>query len=393
MVYVATLLATLLLSAIFTPGSIFLARKWGVLDQPGERRVHHQAIPRLGGMAIFAAFWIVAFWQLGLTPMLQGLFWGSLMIFAVGIADDIWSIRPLVKLGFQVLAACIPLFFGLSLSQVTLPVVGTLELGVWGALFIVLWIIGVVNTVNISDGLDGLAAGICIIASLILAWSAYRIEQEPAVIILITLAGAALGFLFYNFHPAKVFMGDGGSMFLGYILGTVSIWGLLKTATVLGLIFPLLVLGVPIADIAFAVIRRRWKKRSIIQADRGHLHHRLLDIGFNQRQAVVTLYFISLCFGLAAICCTYELWLLAAALLILDAVLVLQIMFRRMPFTGRSPFNDPSRRNTDLPSRRNTDRPAGTPAASDGSPDSVPGGDSQEDEKDLSQESLKRAEE
>jgi UDP-GlcNAc:undecaprenyl-phosphate GlcNAc-1-phosphate transferase len=189
--------------------------------------------------------------------------------------------------------------------------------------------VGLVNTVNISDGLDGLAAGICFIAALILCWSALRIEQFTPAYLLLALAGVALGFLFYNFHPAKIFMGDSGSMFLGYILGAVSIWGLLKTATILGLVFPLLVLGMPLTDVLFAIIRRSWKGLSIARADRGHLHHRLLDAGLTQRQAVLILYAMSLCFGLAAILSVYGHWLIALVLILLNIGLILRIMFRR----------------------------------------------------------------
>ncbi|MCL1790065.1 MAG: undecaprenyl/decaprenyl-phosphate alpha-N-acetylglucosaminyl 1-phosphate transferase [Peptococcaceae bacterium] len=343
-VYIIPFIIALLCSCMVTPVSIWLARKWGVLDEPGDRRVHVKAVPRLGGVAIYASFWAVMFlvWELGLLPdtlpnmawppqMIWGLFWGSSLIFLVGLVDDIWDIHPLIKLVLQTVAACVPLFFGLELSSVTLPFLGEVVLGNWGSILAVVWIVLIVNTVNITDGLDGLASGICIIASVILAWSALTIEQNIAAQALIVLAAAALGFLFFNYHPAKVFMGDSGSMFLGYILGAMSILGTLKTPVVLGLVFPLLVLGVPFVDILFAVVRRKWQGTPIMKADRGHLHHRLMDSGLSHAQAVWTMYLISLGFGMMAICLNYGMWWVAVVLLVLNSFVIVRIMLRQFP--------------------------------------------------------------
>ncbi|MCL1918459.1 MAG: undecaprenyl/decaprenyl-phosphate alpha-N-acetylglucosaminyl 1-phosphate transferase [Peptococcaceae bacterium] len=353
MAYIIPCGLAFLLSVAMTPLAIRLAKKWGVLDEPGERRVHRRAVPRLGGIALFASFWIgvLIMWQIDLLPdlsegvewtrMIWGLFWGSSLIFVLGLIDDIWGVHPVPKLITQIVAACIPLQFGLSLTFVTLPVLGRVELGIWGSVLAVVWIVGIVNTVNVTDGLDGLASGICIIASLTLAWSAFLIGQGIATQMMMILAAAALGFLFFNYHPAKIFMGDSGSTFLGYVLGTVSIGATLKTPTVLGLVFPLLVLGVPFLDILFAVIRRSWKGRSIMKADRGHLHHRLLDSGLTHSQAVWTLYLISLCFGVMAICSVSDvwyLWVLAAILFVLAVVLVVLIMFRKFSLVRKLAF-------------------------------------------------------
>lgn len=327
--YLITFVLAAVFALLFTPLAIKLAPKWGILDYPGERRVHTIPIPRLGGAAIYLSFWLAVFLTTDLDKMIGGIFLGSTIIFIVGVIDDIKGVRPLYKLLWQLLAAIILIFFGLAVEQVTLPLLGTIQLGVLGYAFAVLWIVGLVNTVNISDGLDGLAAGICFIAALILFWSANKIEQVPAAYLMLALAGVALGFLFYNFHPAKIFMGDSGSMFLGYIIGAVSIWALLKTAAILGAVFPLLVLGMPLTDLAFAIIRRRWKGRPIARADKGHLHHRLLDAGLTQSQAVITLYAISGCFGLAAILSVYGNWYIALILVLLNVGLILRIMFRR----------------------------------------------------------------
>lgn len=329
--YIITFFVAAILALALTPLAISLAKRWGVIDYPEDRRVHTVPIPRLGGAAIYLSFWLAVFININVDKMLIGIFIGSTVIFIVGIYDDIKGMRALHKLFWQIFAAIIPLFFGLGLyvNEMTLPLLGTISLGVFAYLFVVLWIVGLVNTVNISDGLDGLASGICFIAALILFWAAHRIEQFPAAFLMLALAGAALGFLFYNFHPAKIFMGDSGSMFLGYIIGAASLWGLLKTAAVLGLVFPLIVLGMPLMDMAFAIVRRKWKGKSVARADKGHLHHRLLDSGLNQREAVIVLYLISLCFGLAAIFFIYGSWYVAIVLTVINFVLILRIMFRK----------------------------------------------------------------
>lgn len=341
------LLATAMALAL-TPVAISLAGRWGVMDYPGDRRVHTVPIPRLGGVAIYLSFWLAVFLTISVEKMIIGIFIGSTVIFAIGIIDDVKGIRPLYKFLWQLLAAVILLFFGLSVDSMTLPILGSINLGIFGYLFAVLWIVGLVNTVNISDGLDGLAAGICFIAALILFWAAHRIEQFPVALLMLALAGAALGFLFYNYHPAKIFMGDSGSMFLGYILGAASLWGLLKTATILGLVFPLIVLGMPLVDMLFAIVRRRWKGRSVVRADKGHLHHRLLDAGLNQREAVFVLYLISVCFGSIAIFAIYGNWYLAIILTVINLILILRIMFRRFSLekiNGRKQLNVKDRGN------------------------------------------------
>ncbi|MFZ3373782.1 MAG: MraY family glycosyltransferase [Desulfitobacteriaceae bacterium] len=327
----------LIVAIMATPVSIVLAKRWGAIDYPSGRRIHLHPIPRLGGLAIYAAFWLaviftVVIFNLKWDMQYWGLLLGSTVILLVGIWDDIKGFRPLIKLFWQLLAAVILVFFGFSLS---FPFLETIPLGdvggaVVGAILAVFWVVGLVNTVNISDGLDGLAAGICFLAALLLFWSAHRIGQFPAAYLTLALAGATLGFLFYNFHPAQVFMGDSGSMFLGYVIGGISIMGLLKTATVLGLVFPLLVLGMPLTDLVFAIIRRKWRGNSIAKADKGHLHHRLLDAGFSQRQAVLLLYALSACFGIAAVLLAQGYWLEGLALFLVEIVFILIIFLRQM---------------------------------------------------------------
>lgn len=335
MSYALTFIIALIIAVLFTPLSMKLGHRWGAIAYPGGRHVHKHPIPRLGGIAIYAAFWIAVLFTRNWDTQIWGLFVGSTLIMIVGVWDDIRELRPIIKLGWQIAAAVVLIFFGFSMNQLSLPIVGielnfrNLGLGWLGLLLAVFWIVGLVNTVNISDGLDGLAAGICFEAALLLFWSATRINQVSGAHLTLALAGAALGFLFFNFHPARVFMGDSGSMFLGYIIGGISIMGLLKTATILGLVFPLLVLGMPLTDLTFAIIRRKLRGHSIAEADRGHLHHRLLDAGLSQRQAVILLYGMSACFGIAAVLGALGSWIWAATLLVADLALLVTILLRR----------------------------------------------------------------
>jgi len=345
MSYALTFFMALVIAAIATPVSMKLAGRWGAIAYPGGRHVHSRPIPRLGGLALYAAFWIAALVihvsdksnSMDISSIMQiwGLFIGSTIIVVIGIWDDIRGMRPLVKFFWQIAAAAVLIFFDFSMNVISLPFINhlvdfeALGLSAIGILLMIFWVVGLVNTVNISDGLDGLAAGICFMVALLLFWSANRIGQLPAAYLTLALAGALLGFLFFNFPPARVFMGDSGSMFLGYIIGGISIMGLLKTATILGLVFPLLVLGMPVTDLTFAIIRRKLRGQSMATADRGHLHHRLLDAGLTQRAAVLSMYGISACFGVAAVLGAKGQWILAVAILLVVFALLIIILMRR----------------------------------------------------------------
>jgi len=343
MTYAFTFLVALIIAAIATPVSMKLAVKWGAIDYPGGRHIHTRQIPCLGGLAIYAAFWssalIMQVWNksMDVVSVMQiwGLFLGSTLILLVGMWDDIRGMRPIVKLFWQITAAAVLIGFGFSMNSISLPFMDqpikfqTYGLGAIGVLLMLFWVVGLVNTVNVSDGLDGLAAGICFIVAILLFWSANRIGQFPAANLTLALAGALLGFLFFNFPPARVFMGDSGSMFLGYIIGGISIMGLLKTPTILGLVFPLLILGLPVTDLTFAIIRRKLRGQSVATADRGHLHHRLLDAGFSQRAAVLSMYGISAFFGVAAVLGAMEQWIWALFILVVVFALLIVILMRR----------------------------------------------------------------
>lgn len=333
--YGLTFLMALVIAVIATPVSMRLAKYLGAIAYPGGRHIHRRPIPRLGGLAIYAAFWLAAFYTQVWDENIWGLFIGSSIIVAVGIWDDIREIRPLYKLYWQITAAAVLLFFDFSMNSISLPFLqepldfDKLGLSVVGLALMIFWVVGLVNTVNVSDGLDGLAGGICFIVAILLFWSADRIQSFPAANLTLALAGALLGFLFFNFPPARVFMGDSGSMFLGYIIGGISIMGLLKTATILGLVFPLLILGMPVTDLTFAIIRRKLRGQSIAMADRGHLHHRLLDAGFTQRHAVFLMYGISACFGMAAVLGAKGQWIGAIIVLLVVFALLVTILMRR----------------------------------------------------------------
>ncbi|KXZ40532.1 UDP-GlcNAc:undecaprenyl-phosphate GlcNAc-1-phosphate transferase [Alkalithermobacter thermoalcaliphilus JW-YL-7 = DSM 7308] len=285
------------ISYFFTPLAIKLAHKLGAIDVPKDnRRVHKTPIPRLGGISIFLGFLSAYFYIGSFNSKILGMFLGSMLIVLLGVIDDIKEINPKAKLTGQILAALIAIFSGIRISWVTNPFgieSNLIALGVLSIPITIIWIVGITNTVNLIDGLDGLAAGVSAIASITLAFIAYVNNQEISAILLMGLTGAALGFLPYNFNPAKIFMGDTGSLFLGYILSVIAIDAVIKSATALAVIIPVLALGLPIFDTTFAIVRRLLNGKPIMQADKGHLHHRLLSKGLSQRQTVLILYCIS----------------------------------------------------------------------------------------------------
>ncbi|WHH57575.1 MraY family glycosyltransferase [Petroclostridium sp. X23] len=293
-----------------TPLAKSIAYKVGAIDVPKDaRRVHKQPIPRLGGLAIFYGFIISVIAFVKIDESVRGILLGALVIVLLGIIDDVKQLRASIKLVVQIAAALIVVFHGVRIEGITNPNIfsstETIQLGIWSIPVTVMWIIGVTNAVNLIDGLDGLAAGISSIASICLLFISL-LTGDLTYIAMMTaaLAGACLGFLPYNFNPAKIFMGDTGATFLGFILATVSIQGLLKFYAVISFAVPLLILGLPIFDTGYAILRRLINGKSIMEADRGHLHHRLIDMGFSQRQTVIILYTISGILGLSAVVLT-----------------------------------------------------------------------------------------
>lgn len=301
--YIYGFLMALVIAYLITPSIMKLCWKIGAIDVPRDsRRVHKKPMPRLGGLAIYIAFIVAGFITLPLNlPLIQGLLIGGTVIIIVGIVDDIYNLPAKVKLVGQILAASVLVMFGLKVEWVTNPLGGMLYLGKFSIPITIFWVVGITNTLNFIDGLDGLAAGIAAIAAFTMMLINSSLGQLNGALIMALLSGAAIGFLPYNFNPAKVFMGDTGAMFLGFILSAVAIDGAVKSATAIALIVPILALGLPIFDTAFAIFRRFINGKPIMQADKGHVHHRLLAIGLTQKQAVLYMYFISLSLGVCSV--------------------------------------------------------------------------------------------
>lgn len=300
--YFVPFLIALIVAYVLTPGVKKLAIKVGAVDKPNARKVHTHVIPRLGGLAIYIGFMAAMLFCLPVRHELLGLLVGCTAIVALGIWDDICNIPAKVKLLGQIIAACIPIAFGIQIEWLTNPFGTLIVLPEFIAVPVtVFWIIGFTNTVNLIDGLDGLAAGVSFIASISMFLLAYTMNQYLPAMIIVAMAGAALGFLQYNFNPAKIFMGDTGSMLLGYTMAVASVLGLVKTAATVALVVPLIALGLPILDTIFAIIRRKMSGVPIFQPDKGHLHHRLLALGMSQKQAVLIMYFVSVILGIVAL--------------------------------------------------------------------------------------------
>ncbi len=277
---------------LLTPAVGGMARLLGAVDSPDDaRRINRRPIPRLGGLAIFLGILVPALAFLDLSGESRGVLLGAAIATVVGAVDDFRGLSPSVKLFGQVVAASIPCAFGVWIDHVTFPFLGVLDIPAWiGMPLSVVFIVAVMNMVNFLDGLDGLAAGVCGISGVTYAILALSLGKPDPAILSAIVAGACLGFLRHNFFPARIFMGDSGALCLGFILAAVSIQGLLKTASTVVLVLPLLVLAVPILDTSFVVARRLKHSQPIYTADRSHLHHRFLNIGFTQRRAALTMW-------------------------------------------------------------------------------------------------------
>lgn len=305
----AALLTAALISLITTPVVKSLAFKIGAVDVPKDgRRMHDHPIPRMGGLAIFLGFLLSVLIFLPLTPPLRGMMLGSVVIVILGILDDIYALGAKLKFVIQIVAALIAVLSGNVITLLSNPNVFSSnpywELGALSIPFSVLWIVAITNAVNLIDGLDGLACGVSTISSMTLLVIALVVSEAEVAILMGALAGACIGFLPYNLNPAKIFMGDTGSTFLGYVLAVVSIQGLFKVATIISFAVPFLLLGLPIFDTCFAILRRVSHGQSPMSPDRGHIHHRLIDMGLSQKQAVAVLYVISAILGLSAVVLT-----------------------------------------------------------------------------------------
>jgi len=292
------------LAFVLTPFVRKFAVAIGALDYPNLRKIHRQAMPLLGGLAIYTAFWGVAAVALyfldGSTGQFLGLFWGSTLILLLGIYDDLKGLSYKAKLAGQFAAAFILLAFKIKIEFITLPFQEITFLGYFIIPLTLLWVVGLTNAVNLIDGVDGLATGVSAIAAFVifaLTWGEFPLIS----LLVLILAGAALGFLPHNFAPARIFLGDTGSLFLGFMLAGFSIMGVTKQATFTTLVIPVIIFGLPITDTFYAIWRRFKNGQPIFKPDKGHIHHRLLAVGLTARQTVMILYFCSIYFGAAAI--------------------------------------------------------------------------------------------
>lgn len=313
-----------IITFITTPFVKKLAFKVGAVDVPKDnRRMHKKPTARLGGLAIFLGFIVSVIAYATLDKELAGMLIGCCIIVVLGIFDDIFALSAKLKLVVQIIAALCPILSGVQIDFIRVPGFiessGYLALGWFAIPVTLIWIIGITNATNLLDGLDGLACGVSSISALTLLCIALIVGEPEIAFVTSALAGACFGFLPYNFNPAKLFMGDTGALFLGFVLATTSVQGLFKGYAVISVAAPLLVLGLPIFDTVSAILRRVKNHQPIMSPDRGHLHHRLVDAGFSQKKAVSTIYALCLVLCIVAVGLiatgAVSLWVFAAVLM------------------------------------------------------------------------------
>ncbi len=296
------LIASFITVLIITPFIIKFAIKIGATDNPNTRKVHEKVMPRLGGLAIFIGC-ATGYFAGGLyDEQLTGILIGAALIIGLGIMDDVLELSAIMKLLGQIIAAGVVVATDLKIDFISVPFfVERYDLGIWAYPVTILWIVAITNAINLIDGLDGLAAGISVIGIATIAFMAGMAGKELILTLALILIGSTIGFLFYNFHPAKIFMGDTGALFLGYAISILSLLGLYKSVTLFSFIVPILILGVPIFDTTFAIIRRIINKKPISAPDKSHLHHRILAIGLSHRNTVLVIYALGILFSISAV--------------------------------------------------------------------------------------------
>lgn len=304
LIYIVAFAVAFSISLLTTPLSKTISVKLGAIDYPKKRGLHKEPIPRMGGIAIILGFFtsmivLIPFLEELKTVQFFGFFIGASIIVVLGMLDDIYNLSSKIKLAVQIVAALVVVYTGTRIEFVMWPFAAYIE--TFSAPITAIWIIGVTNAVNLIDGVDGLAAGVSSICSIFLMILCILTGSPMAVVFTSALAGSCLGFLPRNFNPAEIYMGDTGATFLGFVLAVSSIMGVFKSYTLLAVVVAVLVMALPILDTAFAMIRRAINRKPIMTADRGHLHHRLIDMGYSQKQAVLILYVISIITGTLAI--------------------------------------------------------------------------------------------
>lgn len=304
---ITSLFTTVLVAAILVPLVRKLAFKVGAVDNPNARRINKTPMPTMGGLAIFIAFNLVNFIFLrNQYPMQQllSLFLAECIIIVTGILDDIYELKPAQKvLGITLASLVVYFLANVKMTTITLPFFGMIDLGWLSLPITVIWILAITNAINLIDGLDGLATGVAIIALTTSALTGFfflNVTNTFVSIMMFNLVAALVGFLPYNFNPASIYLGDTGALFIGFMISVFSLYGL-KNATFITIIIPVIILGVPITDTIYAILRRVLNKRPISQPDKHHLHHRLLQMGLSHRQTVLVIYGIALIFSFIAL--------------------------------------------------------------------------------------------
>ncbi|MDE5415831.1 glycosyltransferase family 4 protein [Alkalihalobacterium chitinilyticum] len=322
-IYVVAFFVSLLVSVGSMPFVIKFAKRYGFVDQINHRKIHKKEMPRLGGVSIILGAIAGLIVIRPESDYLFGIGLGALIIIITGLIDDRYVLDAKAKFSAQIAAALVVVGSGITIPFITLPLSGQFEFGIFTYLITVLWIVGITNSINLIDGLDGLAGGVVTIAlSTILMMAIIDSFSQHLMIITLSvvLIGSTLGFLLFNFYPAKIFMGDTGSLFLGYSIAVISILGLFKSVTMFSLIVPVIILAVPISDTVFAMIRRVLNKKKITSPDKEHIHHCLLAMGYSHRTTVMIVYGLSLFFsGLAMIFTNVTIW---TALIIIGLMLI-----------------------------------------------------------------------
>lgn len=330
---ILAIVAAFAASLILTPLVRKFAFRIGAVDQPNYRKVHTGLMPRIGGLAIYGAFLVGYFILRPEDSHATGILIGAALIILTGFLDDMLEITAKAKIVGQFAAAIVVVTWGgLQIDFINLPFVGQVEFGYLSIPITIIWIIGITNAINLIDGLDGLAAGVSTIALISMAIMAVLMGNTFVVAAAAILAASAFGFLFFNFHPAKIFMGDTGSLFLGFMISVLALLGF-KNITVISLIIPIIILGVPISDTFFAIVRRIRLKQKISAPDKSHLHHCLINSGFSHKQTVLIIYGIAALFGLAAILFSQAtVW--GSVILIVILLLALELLVELIGLAG-----------------------------------------------------------
>lgn len=329
-----TLLICFISSILITPLVKKLAFKIGATDKPNHRKVHQKIMPRLGGLAIYLSFLIGFLIWSPSNVYAWPIVIGSTIIIITGILDDMMELSAKVKFGGQLVAAgVVVLFGGIQVEFINLPLVGQINFGFLEIPFTILWIVGITNAINLIDGLDGLAAGVSSIALITISGMAMFMGYGFVAVMGAIVLASTLGFMFYNFHPAKIFMGDTGALFLGFMISVLSLLGF-KEVALISLIIPVIILGVPISDTLFAIIRRIVNKQPISAPDKSHLHHCLLKLGFTHRQTVLIIYAIAAFFALVAVIFSQaKIW--GAFILVAVLLILIEIFAEKIGLVGK----------------------------------------------------------